>query len=194
LVWIAVVYDITYSELICFLGVKLMGDSARPLWPPYIAGVVLGLVLILTFVLVGNGVGASGMFARFAAVIGDGIAPQVTETNAYLGPMVKQGANPLLSWIVFEVLGIAIGALLAAVASGRFKFMLEGTHKIGRSYRLLFALLGGVLAGIGSRIASGCTSGIGLSGTAMLGISGFVFLLTFFLVGLGVSVLMKRAW
>lgn len=171
-----------------------MGDSVRPLWPPYIAGVVLGLVLILTFILVGNGVGASGMFARFAAVLGDEIAPQITEANAYLGPMVKQGANPLLSWIVFEVLGIALGALLAAIASGRFKLMLEGAHKIGRSPRLMLALFGGVLAGIGSRIASGCTSGIGLSGTAMLGIGGFVFLLTFFVVGLGVSVLMRRAW
>lgn len=171
-----------------------MGDTARPVWPPYIAGVVLGLVLILTFVLVGNGVGASGMFTRFAAVIGEGIAPQVTDANAYLGPMVKKGSHPLLSWIVFEVLGIAIGALLAAVASGRFKLMLEGAHKIGRSPRLLLALFGGILAGIGSRIASGCTSGIGLSGAAMLGVGGFVFLLTFFLVGLGVSLFMKRVW
>ncbi len=171
-----------------------MGDTARPLWPPYIAGVVLGLVLILTFVLVGNGVGASGMFTRFAAVLGDELAPQVTETNAYLGPMLQNGANPLLSWIVFEVLGIALGALLAAIASGRFRFMLEGAHKVGRSHRLLLALCGGILAGIGSRIASGCTSGIGLSGAAMLSIGGFVFLTTFFLVGLGVSLLVRRAW
>lgn len=171
-----------------------MGDSVRPLWPPYIAGVVLGLVLILTFVLVGNGVGASGMFTRFAAVLGDEIAPQVTETNAYLGPMLSKGSNPLLSWIVFEVLGIALGALLAAVASGRFKFTLEGAHKIGRSPRLVLALSGGVLAGIGSRIASGCTSGIGLSGAAMLGVGGFVFLITFFVVGLAVSQFMRRAW
>lgn len=171
-----------------------MGGTERPLWPPYIAGVVLGLVLILTFVLVGNGVGASGMFARFAAVLGDEIAPQVAETNAYLGPMLNNGSHPLLSWIVFEVLGIAVGALLAAVASGRFKFTLEGAHKIGRSPRLIFALLGGMLAGIGSRIASGCTSGMGLSGAAMLGIGGFVFLITFFFVGLGVSMLMRRVW
>jgi uncharacterized protein len=171
-----------------------MGDSARPHWPPYIAGVVLGLVLILTFILVGNGVGASGMFARFAAVIGDGIAPQITESNAYLGPMLRNGSNPLLSWIVFEVIGIALGALLAAVASGRFRFKFEGTHKIGHSPRLILALSGGVLAGIGSRIASGCTSGIGLSGAAMLGVGGFVFLVTFFVVGLGVSRLMKGAW
>jgi len=171
-----------------------MEDQVRPHWPPYVAGVVLGLVLVLTFVLVGNGVGASGMFARFAAAIGEGIAPQVTEANGYLGPLVKKGSNPLSSWIVVEVAGIALGALLAAIASGRFRITLEGTHKIGRSPRLLLALTGGILAGVGSRIASGCTSGIGLSGAAMLGIGGFVFLLSFFLVGLVVSRLLRGVW
>jgi uncharacterized protein len=171
-----------------------MAGAIRPLWPPYVAGIVLGLVLILTYVLVGNGVGASGTFARLAAAIGMGIAPETTQNNSYLGPMVANGANPFASWIVVEVVGIAIGALLAAIGAGRFRLHLDGTHKLGQNRRILFALLGGTLAGFGSRIAAGCTSGLGLSGTAMLGISGFVFLLTFFLTGLGVSLLMRRAW
>jgi uncharacterized protein len=171
-----------------------MGDTARPLWPPYIAGLVLGLVLILTFVLVGNGVGASGMFTRIAAAMGETLAPDITEANAYLGPMVANGSNPLSSWIVIEVAGIALGAMLAAIASGRFRITLDGAHRVGRSPRIVLALFGGILAGVGSRIASGCTSGIGLSGAAMLGVGGFIFLLTFFLVGLGVSRLVKRAW
>jgi uncharacterized protein len=171
-----------------------MAGPIRPLWPPYVAGVVLGLVLILTYILVGNGVGASGTFARLAAAVGMGIAPETTQSNSYLGPMVANGANPFASWIVVEVVGIAIGALLAAIGAGRFRIQLDGTHKLGQNRRILFALLGGALAGFGSRIAAGCTSGIGLSGTAMLGISGFVFLLTFFLTGLGVSLLMRRAW
>jgi uncharacterized protein len=171
-----------------------MGDSVRPLWSPYVAGLVLGLVLVLTFILVGNGVGASGMFTRLAAALGEGIAPTVTEANAYLGPMVVNGSSPLASWIVIEVAGIALGALLAATSTGRFRLMLDGAHKVGRPPRIVLALLGGILAGIGSRIASGCTSGIGLSGAAMLGIGGFVFLLTFFLVGLAVSGFMRRAW
>jgi uncharacterized protein len=171
-----------------------MTGTIRPLWPPYVAGVVLGLVLILTYILVGNGVGASGMFARIAAAIGMGIAPESTQANAYLGRMVANGANPFASWIVVEVIGIAIGALLAAIGAGRFRIHLDGANKLGQRRRIAFALLGGGLAGFGSRIAAGCTSGIGLSGTAMLSISGFVFLMTFFLTGLGVSVLMRRAW
>lgn len=171
-----------------------MAGPIRPLWPPYVAGIVLGLVLILTYILVGNGVGASGAFARLAAGIGMGVIPETTAGNSYLGPMVANGANPFASWIVLEVVGIAIGALLAAIGAGRFRLHLDGAKKLGQNRRILFALLGGALAGFGSRIAAGCTSGIGLSGTAMLGISGFVFLLTFFLTGLGVSLLMRRAW
>lgn len=171
-----------------------MSNPIRPLWPPYVAGVVLGLVLILTYILAGNGVGASGMFARMAAAVGTAVVPETTQGNAYLGPMVADGKNPFAAWIVLEVIGIAVGALLAAVNAGRFRFQLDGTHKLGRNRRIGFALLGGALAGFGSRVAAGCTSGIGLSGTAMLGISGFVFLLTFFLAGLAVSVLMRRAW
>ncbi len=171
-----------------------MAGPIRPLWSPYVAGVVLGLVLILTFILVGNGVGASGMFARLAAALATGIAPETTQGNSYLGPMVANGSNPFASWIVVEVVGIAIGALLAALGAGRFRIHLDGARKLGQNRRISFALLGGILAGFGSRVAAGCTSGIGLSGTAMLGISGFVFLIAFFLTGLGVSRLMRRAW
>jgi len=164
----------------------------RPLWRPYVAGGVLGLVLILTFILVGNGVGASGLFARLAAAIGMELAPETTGANAYLGPMVAQGKNPFSAWIVVEVAGIAIGALLASIGAGRFRIQFDGVCRVGLSYRFAAALLGGALAGFGSRVAAGCTSGIGLSGMAMLSIGGLVFLVAFFLAGLGVSALMRR--
>ncbi|OZB35335.1 MAG: transporter [Halothiobacillus sp. 15-55-196] len=165
------------------------GASVRPLWPPLVSGLVLGLVLILTFVLVGNGVGASGTFASIAAWLG----PAATESNGYLGGMVANGANPFASWIVVEVVGVAIGALLAAVSAGRFKLKVDtGAGKIGVWPRLALALIGGALAGFGSRLAAGCTSGVGLSGTTMLGIGGFIFLVVFFFVGLGLSALLRR--
>lgn len=170
-------------------------SPVRPLWPPVVAGVVLGLVLILTFVLVGNGVGASGTFARIAAWFGMQVAPTAIEANGYLGGMVANHANPLANWIVVEVIGVAIGALLAAVGAGRFKIKIDvGAGKISPRTRLVLALLGGVLAGFGSRLAAGCTSGVGLSGTAMLGIGGFIFLVVFFVVGLSMSALMRRVW
>ena len=46
------------------------------------------------------------------------------------------------------------------------------------------ALAGGIFAGFGARIAAGCTSGVGLSGAAVLSVAGFVFLGAFFVAGL----------
>ncbi len=170
-----------------------MSCQVRPLWPPFVAGIVLGLVVLLTFILVGNGMGSSGAFARFAAEIGLQVAPEATRENAYLGGMAED--NPLASWIVLAVVGIFVGAILASVSSGRFRLKVDrGSGRIGVSSRLLLALGGGLLAGFGSRLAAGCTSGVGLSNTAMLGVAGFVFLAVFFVVGILVSLAMRRVW
>ena len=61
---------------------------------------------------------------------------------------------------------------------------LDGKQFLGGSKRPFTALFGGLLAGFGARIAAGCTSGLGLSGAAVLSLAGFTFLGTFFAVGL----------
>jgi hypothetical protein len=155
----------------------------KPFWMPWKAGLALGFVLLLTFVLTGHGLGATGASTRLAASIGLALAPAATHANGYLGTMVGDG-NPLSSWITWEVIGVAIGALLAAFLGGRFRVQFDGARSVGTPKRLLAALMGGVFAGFGARVAAGCTSGLGLSGAATLGIAAFVFLGCFFAAGL----------
>ena len=162
----------------------------RPFWPNWLAGVALGLVLLLTFVWTGHGLGATGASTRLTAALAHGVAPATTASNGYLGPMVKNG-NPLPSWISWQVLGVALGALLAAWQAGRLRVQLDGERSVGRGRRLMMALGGGVAAGFGARVAAGCTSGLGLSGAATLGVSAFVFLALFFATGIVVSRLLK---
>ena len=69
---------------------------------------------------------------------------------------------------------------------------MDGGKFLGGSKRPVTALLGGILAGFGARIAAGCTSGLGLSGASVLSLAGFTFLGTFFAVGLLVSRFMKE--
>jgi uncharacterized protein len=160
--------------------------SVHPFWNSWWAGVALGLVLLLTFVLTGHGLGATGATTRFTAWLGTQTAPAATAANAYLGPLVQTG-NPLSSWISWQVLGMAIGALCSAFWAGRLRIQLDGEYSVGRGKRLFSALMGGLLAGFGARVAAGCTSGLGLSGAATLSIAAFVFLGVFFVVGLLVS-------
>ncbi len=166
------------------------GRPVKAFWPPLVAGVALGLVLLLTFVLTGHGLGATGATTRLAAALGLAVAPAATQANAYLGPMVESG-NPLPGWITWQVLGVALGALGAAALGGRLRLQLDGAQRVGRGKRLITALVGGVLAGFGARVAAGCTSGLGLSGAATLAIAAFVFLGTFFAAGLLVSRLVR---
>lgn len=162
----------------------------KPFWSPVWAGIALGLVLLLTFVLTGHGLGATGASTRVTAWLGMEVAPQVTHANAYLGPMTESG-NPLPSWITWQVIGVAIGAMVAAFLGGRFRFQFDGSLSVGTPRRILTALAGGVLAGFGARVAAGCTSGLGLSGAATLGVSAFLFLGLFFASGLITSRFVK---
>lgn len=162
----------------------------KPFWSPLVAGTVLGMVLLLTFVLTGHGLGATGASTRMTAWLGLHAAPAATQANAYLGPMVESG-NPLSSWITWQVIGVALGALAASFMAGRFRIQFDGIRSVGAPRRLVTALAGGLMAGFGARVAAGCTSGLGLSGAATLGVAAFVFLGLFFATGLIASRLVR---
>ena len=163
----------------------------QPYWNPLVAGLLLGVVLLATFVTTGHGLGATGFTTRFTAWMGMQIVPVATNANDYLGGMVEDG-KPLSAWITWQVIGVALGALISAYLAHRIQFQMDGRKFLGGSKRSVTALLGGVLAGFGARIAAGCTSGLGLSGAAVLSLAGITFLCTFFAVGLLANLLMKE--
>ena len=169
---------------------KEPGRAVKPFWTPWLAGIALGLVLLATFVVTGHGLGATGFTTRLTAWLGSEVAPVAVQKNSYLGPMVEDG-NPLKSWITWEVLGVALGALFAAWRGGRFRLQLDGSRSVGSARRLTYALLGGLASGFGARVSAGCTSGMGLSGAATLSLAGFSFLIAFFATGLVVSRLIR---
>lgn len=169
-----------------------MSAQPRPFWPPLVAGSALGGVLLLTFLVTGHGLGASGFFARVGAWVSSLLAPSWAATNSYFAPFLQ--GHPLSSWISWEVVGVILGGLAGSLAAGRFRVGVERGPRIGTSQRLLNALVGGVLVGFGARVAQGCTSGIGLSGSATLALAGFVFLIGFFVAGFMTSAIVRRAW
>lgn len=162
-----------------------------PYMNPLLAGILLGMVLLATFVVTGHGLGATGFTTRLTAWLGMYVAPVATNANDYLGGMVEEG-KPLNAWITWQVVGVALGALLSAFLAKRIFIQLDGKKFLGGSKRPMTALIGGILAGFGARVAAGCTSGLGLSGAAVLSLAGFTFLGTFFAVGLLVSRFLKE--
>ena len=171
-----------------------MNDKqAQDFWPPLAAGIGLGLTLLGMFLLAGHGLGANGFFTRLAVWLGDIGNPAWAATNAYFKPYLAK-AHPLDEWISWEIIGMALGALAGSLAAHRFKWKIERGSRIGVHARLALALSGGVLTGFGAPLARGCTSGLGLSGGAMLAVAAFVFLSAFFAAGLLLSALTRRLW
>lgn len=171
----------------------MMRRQPRPYWHPLVAGLLLGLVLLATFLVTGHGLGASGLTAALTAALGGWISPEATGANSYLAGYVKTGA-PLAAWITWEVLGVVLGGLFGSLASRRFRVKVEGGRRLAPGRRLLHAFAGGALVGFGARLARGCTSGLGLSGSATLAVAGFLFLITFFAAGFVTMRFVRRAW
>jgi uncharacterized membrane protein YedE/YeeE len=167
--------------------------SSRPYANPYVAGVALGLVLLACLVSTGRGLGASGAFASAAAGVTQSIAPQVVQGNEYFQRYLIDGGFAA-DWLVFELLGVLIGAALSALLAGRWRLQIERGAGLAPSTRLLVALLGGIAMGVGAMLARGCTSGQALSGGALLSVGSWVFMLCAFASAYLFAPLLRGLW
>lgn len=163
----------------------------KPYMNPYLAGVILGLTLLASYLALGAGLGASGGIARIAAYLEGGLAPSHVGSSEYFGAWGKEPLNYYLVYMFFGVFG---GGLISAFLNRRIKFQIERGQKASRQSRLGLALAGGVLAGFASRLAQGCTSGQALSGSAMLLSGSMVFLICVFAGGYAAAWFVRRQW
>ncbi len=80
-----------------------------PYWNPYIVGIGIGILIIMSFVVTGRGLGAIGAFSSFVATIMNGIAPEHTLNNPMYSGYISGVDHPLKDWVVFEIAGVCIG-------------------------------------------------------------------------------------
>ena len=158
---------------------------------PYIAGVLLGLSLLASFIFLGAGLGASGGIARIAAHLEGSVAGAHTVASEYFG---RWGENPLRYYLVFMLLGTFLGGLFSAVQANRVEFIIEKGAACSSGKRLIFALAGGTIAGFASRLARGCTSGQALTGTALLLTGSIIFLICLFVGGYAAAYFVRGEW
>jgi len=147
---------------------------------PYLAGTMLGIVLLLAMYLSGRGLGASGGLKYCVVSIVGAVDKSHAENSIYYSKYFADGSNPLKNWLTLEVLGLIIGGFISGALSGRLKLQVEKSPKISVGRRLVFAFLGGVFFVYGAQLARGCTSGAALSGMAVLSVAGFVTMIAIF--------------
>ena len=147
---------------------------------PYIAGTMLGIVLLAAMFLSGRGLGASGGMKYCVVSIVGAVDKSHANNSIYYSKYFENGDKPLKNWLVLEIAGVLIGGFISGALSNRLKFKIEKSPSISNARRLVFAFLGGVFFVYGAQLARGCTSGAALSGMAVLSVAGFVTMMAIF--------------
>jgi len=147
---------------------------------PYLAGVLLGLVLLAAMFFSGRGLGASGGIKYAMVAIVGAVDKDHAMESPYYSKYFENGERPLKNWLALEVFGMVLGGFISGALSHRLKFKIEKSPKISSKKRLAFAFLGGAFFVYGAQLARGCTSGAALSGMAVLSVAGFVTMIAIF--------------
>ncbi len=161
-----------------------------PAWSPYGVGAGIGVLSWLTFYFSDKPIGASSFYAQVAGFLGTLIAPRRTKSLAYF-----RDKPPRVSWGFVFVLAIVVGSALAALTGGEFANewlppMWEARFGGRIALRATIGFGGGLLMAVGARLAGGCTSGHGISGTLQLNPGSWITAICLFLGGIAVAVLL----
>ena len=157
---------------------------ARARWNPYLIGVLLGVLSWLVFAVVNKPLGVStSVSAASAACAVPFVGMDSVQSNSYFAKHM-----PKWDYGMLFLVGIFGGALASSLLSRSFR--LETMPQVWRDHfgpsrakRMLAAFVGGVLTLYGARMAGGCTSGHGISGSLQLALSSWIFFITMFIAG-----------
>ena len=153
-------------------------------WSPYLVGALIGVLSWFAFFSVDRPIGVSTAISRTAGMIAGTVAPDHVARNAYFSKF-----RPVVDWEWMLVVGLALGAFVSSRLSGdRLTEPVERLWRArfgaSRRKRYLVAFFGGVIVMFGARLAGGCTSGHGISGSLQLALSGWVFFASVFVSGI----------
>ena len=159
-------------------------DSEVGRWNPYLVGAALGVLSWVVFAVVNTPLGISTPISSVAGLC----ATPVLGREAVAG--TADWAKFPFKWdyhMLFLV-GTFLGSLASVLTSSSFRWEAVPNTWRGRfgsstPKRLLAAFLGGMIIMFGARMAGGCTSGHGISGSLQLALSSWVFFLTLFAFG-----------
>lgn len=162
---------------------------------PYLAGFLLGLVLLGTIYVTGRGLGASGAFKSVVLSTVVKVAPEHSANTPFIKTYSEEHQDgPLKDWLVFEVIGVIIGAFFSGVVSNRVGIKLERGPNISNKTRIVAAVIGGLFFGFGAQLGRGCTSGAALSGMAVMSFGGIVTMFAIFGSGYAFAWFFRKLW
>ncbi|WP_372716576.1 YeeE/YedE family protein [Novipirellula sp.] len=157
---------------------------AKHAWSPYLVGGGIGVLSWFAFWSADHPLGITTAFEHTVAIGMEAVAPQFAESNTYF-----QDHSPKIGWEWMLVVGVLLGSLLSSFSSGDREPVVVPAmwqRRFGNSaaLRLSVAFFAAGLMMFGARLAQGCTSGHGISGSLQLAASSWIFSITFFTVAI----------
>ena len=163
-----------------------------PAWSPYFVGAGIGVLSWLTFYFSDKSIGASSFYAQVSGFIGKLFAQRHIESLAYF-----KDNPPSVDWEFVFVIATIAGGTLAALTGGEFTNEWLPPMWVARfgesiALRVVVAFGGGISMAVGARLAGGCTSGHGISGTLQLNLASWIAVICFFIGGIAVAMLLFK--
>jgi hypothetical protein len=161
-----------------------------PAWSPYLVGAGIGILSWLSFYFADKAIGASSFYATLAGLLGKVIAPAHTARLEYF-----RSNPPHLDWGLVFVTSTILGGFLSASTGGEIRNewlppMWVDRFGDGIPLRAAIGFAGGVLMAFGARLAGGCTSGHGISGTLQLNPGSWLAAAFMFVGGIATAMLL----
>lgn len=163
-------------------------------WSPYLVGTCLGILTWFTFGVAKKALGVSTNFSQVVKVAETAVAPEHAKSVTYFADYKVPTA---FGWEAGIFIGLIIGGLVASWLSGDTsgtKLPELWTQRFGTSRvkSSALAFIAGIILIYGARLAGGCTSGHGISGSLQLAVSSWAFFFSLFASGLATAFLLFR--
>lgn len=140
--------------------------------PWYVAGPALGLCVVACRLLLNGRLGVTGGYSEIIGKL--------------------RGRSVSFDWRGWFLIGVVAGGAAFALVTGGpdfrgYGWLTTALHGSAQMWIAPILLVSGVLIGFGAKLAGGCTSGNGLSGSAMLSRASLAATATFFGTAIVVS-------
>jgi hypothetical protein len=143
------------------------------------------MVVTISMAFFGHRLSGAGAYQELSGYVGHHIAPN----SVYWRHIVPPG----IGWDVTVAIGALLGALIASLLSGSFRFRTMPDRQwipaFGPSVILRWSLafIGSLLTEVGGSISGGCTASLAVSGGAVLVPAAFLFMAGMFGTGTPVA-------
>ncbi len=150
----------------------------------YLVGAGIGILSWVVFVVVNAPLGITTALSEASGAVAVPLmGADAVAANPYWAKTI-----PAWDYGTLFLVGTFLGALFASVSDKTFRWELVPVtwrERFGGRVgpRFLTAFIGGVFAMFGARLAGGCTSGHGISGSLQLAVSSWTFFIVMFLSG-----------